>query len=47
MTDNQRAEEEGTGLPVVKNWRDVYGYVFVAFVVMVVLLAIFTWTFTG
>ena len=50
MTPAERPTEEGeepTGLPFFKSWRSVYGYVFGSFVVVVVLLAIFTWTFTG
>lgn len=39
--------DEDTGLPGFKTWRRVYWYVFATFVATVVLLAIFTWTFTG
>ena len=39
--------EESTGLPGMKSWRDVYWYVFASFVIVVLLLAIFTWTYSG
>jgi hypothetical protein len=46
--DSRQPEgDESTGLPFFKTWRDVYWYVVASFVIVVLLLAIFTWTFTG
>jgi hypothetical protein len=39
------SESEGTGLPGFRSWRGVYVFVLAVFVVYVVLLAVFSWTF--
>jgi hypothetical protein len=39
-------EEERPGLPWLRNWRGVYGFVLVAFVVYVVVLALFSRAFS-
>ena len=40
------AEEEPTGLPGLRSWRAVYGFVFASFLVWIGLLAALTWAFS-
>ena len=40
-------DEEKPGVPFFRSWRGVYWFVFVAFVAVVALLAIFTRVYSG
>jgi len=41
-----RSDAEPPGLPGFRTWRGVYLFVFAWFALVVVLLALFTWTFS-
>jgi hypothetical protein len=41
-TEPSARETEETGVPVFRSWRGIYIFVFAFFVLVVVLLAIFT-----
>ncbi len=38
--------DEGPGLPWLRTWRRVYGFVFAGFVLNVLLLALLSWAFS-
>jgi hypothetical protein len=46
LSDDQRSDAEPPGLPGFRTWRGVYLFVFGWFVLVVVLLAIFTRLFS-
>jgi hypothetical protein len=43
---DQRSDGEPPGLPGFRTWRGVYLFVFAWFVLVVVLLATFSWVFS-
>ncbi len=42
---SSETDDENPGVPFFRTWRAVYAFVFASFVVMVVVLAIFSYVF--